>query len=240
METTAYVALSRQMVLQRNMDIVANNIANMTSTGFKAEAMLLEPVIADAGDRQRLAFVQDVAVVRDLAPGSMTATDNPFDLAIEGPGYFTIETADGVRYGRGGQFRLNELGELATVAGDPVLDDGGGALLIPPEAGAPAISADGTISTADGVIGRIDVVTFADEQALRKVGEGLYRTDQAPQPATEARIVQGMLESSNVRPIVEMTEMMSIVRAYQGTQRLLEMHHELQRQSIERMLEVTG
>ncbi len=78
------------------------------------------------------------------------------------------------------------------------------------------------------------------QAALLKVGDGLYRTGQAPQPATEARLVQGMLESSNVRPIVEMTEMMSIVRAYQGTQRLLEMHHELQRQSIERLLEVTG
>ncbi len=240
METTAYVALSRQMVLRRNMDVVANNIANMTSTGFKAEAMLLEPVIADAGNRQRLAFVQDVAVVRDVQPGSMTPTGNPLDLAIEGSGYFVVETAEGPRYGRGGQFRLNDLGELTTAAGDPVLDDGGGALVIPADAGEPSISADGTISTGDGVIGRIDVVTFADEQALRKVGEGLYRTDQAPQPATEARIVQGMLEGSNVRPIVEMTEMMSIVRAYQSTQRLIEMHHELQRQSIERMLEVTG
>lgn len=240
METTAYIALSRQMVLRQHMDIIANNIANMTATGFRAEALMFEPVVTDAGRRQNLAFVQDVGVVRDLRPGPMTATDNPLDLAIEGPGYFAIETAEGVRYGRSGQFRLSELGELVTVDGHPVLDDGGATLALPADRGAITIATDGTVSTEDGVAGRIGVVGFADEQRLRKAGAGLYRTDQAPEPAPAARVVQGMLEGSNVRPILEMTEMMATVRAYQGTQRLLDTHHELQRRAIERMLEVTS
>jgi flagellar basal-body rod protein FlgF len=240
METTAYIALSRQVALHRRMDIIANNVANMTATGFKAEALMFEPVWSDAGRGRQLAFVQDVGVARDLRAGSMTSTGNALDLAIDGPGYFAIETAQGTRYGRGGQFRLSELGELVTSAGDAVLDDGGASLTLPLDAGPIAIAADGTVSTAQGVAGRIGVVDFAHEQRLRKVGGGLYQTDEPPLPAEQARVAQGMLEGSNVQPIVEMTEMMATVRAYQGTQRLLETHHELQRRAIERMLEVSS
>jgi len=240
MESTAYIALSRQMVLARQMEVVANNVANMTASGFKAEAMLLEPVPVAAGSGRRLAYVQDVGMIRDLAPGPITTTGNPLDVAIEGPGYFTIQTADGVRYARSGQFRPSELGELATADGDLVLDDGGAPLALPLEGGAITIAEDGTVSSAAGVVGRIELVTFADEQRLRKVGGGLYQTDQAPLPADGARLVQGALEGSNVRPILEMTQMMSTLRAYQGTQRLLDTHHELQRKAIERMLEAAG
>ena len=240
MESTAYIALSRQMVLARQMEVIAHNVANMTATGFKAEAMLLEPVPVAAGGGQRLTYVQDLGMMRDLGAGPVTTTGNPLDLSIEGPGYFTIETAEGVRYGRSGQFRLNALGELATAEGDPVLDAGGAPLTVPLDGGAPTIAADGTLSTAAGVVGRIELVTFADEQRLTKVGGGLYRTDEPPLPAAGARLVQGALEGSNVRPIVEMTQMMSTLRAYQGTQRLLDTHHELQRRAIERMLEATG
>jgi flagellar basal-body rod protein FlgF len=240
MESTAYIALSRQMVLRRDMDIIANNIANMTTSGFKAEAMLLEPVTVDAGQGQRLAFVQDVGVVRDLRPGPLTTTGNPLDLAIEGSGYFVVGTAGGIRYGRSGHFRLDELGALVTADGEPVLDDGGAPLNLPPNAGEVTVAADGTVSDADGVVGRLDLVTFADEQRLRKVGGGLYRADQTPQPAADARVVQGALEGSNVQPIVEMTEMMATVRAYEGAQRVLDTHHDLQRQAIEHMLDATG
>jgi flagellar basal-body rod protein FlgF len=240
MESTAYIALSRQMVLDRQMDVIAHNIANATTTGFKATAMLLEPVPVDAGERQRLDYVQDVGMVRDLRPGPVTTTGNPFDLAIESPGYLAVQTAAGVRYSRSGQLHVSELGELATAAGDPVLDDGGAPLAIPLDAGRIAIAADGTVSTPTAVIGRLGLVTFADEQRLVPVGDDLYRTVQAPLPATEARVVQGALEGSNVRPIIEMVEMMATVRAYQGTQRLLDTDHELHRQAIERMLETTG
>jgi flagellar basal-body rod protein FlgF len=238
METTAYIALSRQMVLRQRVDVLANNIANTTTTAFKAEQLLLEPVIARAGARQRLAFVQDVATVRDPSPGTLAATGNPLDLAIEGEGYFTIETEEGLRYGRSGQFRLSEEGLIMTAAGDLVLDDGGAPLAVPLGARAITLAADGTLSTEEGVVGRIAVAGFADEQALRKVGSGLYATDQAPQEVPGARLVQGMLEGANVRPVVEMTEMIATLRAYQGTERLLETHHELQRRTIERMLDI--
>lgn len=240
METTAYIALSRQMALRRQMDLIANNIANMAATGFKAEALMYQPVVTDAGGGQRLAFVQDVGVARDLRAGPMTPTGNPLDLAIEGPGHFAIATDQGTRYGRSGQFRVSDAGELVTAAGDPVLDDGGAPLALPPDAGPLSVAADGTVSSAQGVVGRIGLVEFADAQRLRKTGGGLYRAEAPPAPAERSRVVQGMLEGSNVQPILEMTEMMATVRAYQGVQRLLDTHHELQRRAIERVLEVSS
>ena len=240
METTTYIALSRQMVLRRRMDIVANNIANMTASGFQAEMLLAEQVPVDAGREQTINFVQDVALVRDLTPGAMIPTNNPLDVAIEGQGYFIVGTDEGDRYTRSGQFRLNDLGEITTASGHSVFDDGGAPLAIPADSGRITIAPDGTVSTPDTVIGRLGLVQFDDPQALEKAGEGLYRTDQAPQPAEDARIVQGLLEGSNVRPVVEMTDMMSTLRAYQGTQKIIDTHHELERRMIERMLEVGG
>lgn len=240
METTAYIALSRQLVLRRRMEIIANNIANMTASGFRAEKLLAEQVPVDAGKRQTINFVQDVAVVRDLTPGGMIPTNNPLDVAIEGNGYFVVATEEGDRYTRSGQFRLNDLGEIVTAAGHSVLDDGGAPLAVPADSGPITIAPDGTVSTPDAVIGRINVVTFEDGQDLQKAGEGLYRTDQVPVPDPESRVIQGLLEGSNVRPIVEMTEMMSTLRAYQGTQKVIDSHHELERRMIERMLEVGG
>jgi flagellar basal-body rod protein FlgF len=108
------------------------------------------------------------------------------------------------------------------------------------DAGPIAVAADGTVSGAQGAVGRIGLVEFADEQRLRKVGGGLYQADDAPAPAERSRVVQGVLEGSNVQPILEMTEMMATVRAYQGVQRLLDTHHELQRRAIERVLEVSS
>ena len=241
METTAYVALSRQMVLRHRMDVIAHNVANADTTSFKAERMMLEPVIERAGGRDRIAYVQDFATIRDTGGGAMIATGDPFDLAIDGGGYFVVEGEAGVRYTRTGQFQLNDLGELVTAAGDQVLDDAGGPIVLPAGAREVAVSADGTISTPDGILGRIDLVSFADEQAMRRVGGGLYETGQAPDPAPPGtRLAQGMLEGSNVQAVLEMTDMMGVSRAYQSTQKLIESHHEMQRRSIERMLESTS
>ncbi len=132
------------------------------------------------------------------------------------------------------------MGELATPGGDPVLDDGGAPLALPLDAGPITIAVDGSVSTPGATIGKLQLVTFADEQRLVPLGGGLYRTDQAPQPASETRLVQGALEGSNVRPIVEMIQMMATVRAYQGTQRLLDTDNDLHRQAIAHMLEATG
>jgi flagellar basal-body rod protein FlgF len=240
METTTSIALSRQMVLRRQMDVLANNIANMTATGFRAEALLAEQVPVDVGRRQTVRYVQDVALVRDLTPGAMIPTSNPLDLAIEGEAYFVIATDQGERYTRNGQFRLSAIGEIVTASGEAVLDDGGAPIAVPPGSASVTIAPDGTVSTPDAILGRLGLVTFEDLQDLEKAGHGLYRTEQAPRPAEGVSVIQGMIEGSNVQPVVEMTEMMATVRAYQGTQQIIDAHHELERRMVERMLEVGG
>ncbi|MEZ5904136.1 MAG: flagellar hook-basal body complex protein [Geminicoccaceae bacterium] len=164
MDNTSYVALSRQVALERQMAVVAGNIANMNTDGFKNEQVLFADVLERAGEAGRVAFVQDSGLIRDPAPGPIETTGNPLDLAINGEGYFTVETANGPRYTRGGHFVLGPTGEITTSGGQPLLDEGGGTLVVPPGSGPIEVARDGTVSTADGILGRIGLVRFADER----------------------------------------------------------------------------
>lgn len=233
MDNTSYVALSRQVALERQMAVVAGNIANMSTDGFKNEQVLFEEVLERAGKPGRVAFVQDAGLIRDPAPGTIETTGNPLDLAINGDGYFTVETANGPRYTRGGHFVMGAGGEIVTSGGQALLDEGGGTLVVPPGSGPIEVARDGTISTAQGILGRIGLVRFADERGLRREGDSLMRADQAPEPVPMPDIAQGRIERSNVQPVLEMTRMMETVRAFQNTQRLLETHHELVRRVID-------
>lgn len=240
MDDVAYVALSRQMALQHQMTVIANNIANAGSAGFKAENLLFEEALEDAGAVGDVAFVQDVALYRNPASGPMTPTGSQFDVAIQGPGYLAVETPAGQRFSRSGALALNPEQELVTSAGHPVLDDSGSPIALPEGARDLAIAADGTVSAEGRTLGRLGVVQFGDEQALEMTGEGLYRTDQAPEPAPDTRLIQGMIEQSNVNPVLEMTAMIETVRAFQGTQQLIEIQHELERKAIEQVLAVNA
>jgi len=233
MDNTSYVALSRQLTLERQMSVVAGNIANMNTAGYKTEHLLFEQMLERAGQPGRVAFVQDVGLIRDLGPGALETTGNPLDLAINGEGYFTVETPNGPRYTRGGHFSLNGEGAVVTTGGHPLLDEGGAAIQLPPEVAGISIARDGTISTADGIVARIGLVRFADDTRLGREGDSLLVTDQMPEPLDAPDIAQGRLERSNVQPILEMTRMMETVRAFQNTQRLLETHHEMVRRVIE-------
>ena len=233
MDNTSYVALSRQLTLERQMAVVAGNIANMNTHGFKTEHLIFEEVLERAGQPGRVAFVQDVGLIRDLGPGALETTGNPLDVAINGEGYFTVETPAGPRFTRAGHFSLDGNGALVTSGGHLLLDAGGAAIQLPPGVGELSIARDGTISTADGIQGQIGLVRFADDTRLRREGDSLLATEQVPEPVAEPEIAQGRLERSNVQPILEMTRMMETVRAFQNTQRLLETHHEMVRRVID-------
>lgn len=240
MDTTSYLALSRQVALQRHMTTVANNLANATTTGFRAEHTLFGQILERAGAGGPVAFVQDAARVRDLSPGPVTSTGNAFDLAIDGTGYLAFASAEGVRYARAGRLGLDPAGQLVDSAGNPLLDSGGNPIVLAADDHEISIAQDGTVSGRTGALAQIVPVTFPNEQMLEPVGGGLYRTDQAPAPATGARLVQGALEGSNVRPVLEMTSMLETVRAFEGTQRLLDTQHEIERQTIERTIRTGG
>lgn len=239
LENTVYVALSRQLALKRQLAVVANNLANMDTTAYKTQRMLFEEFLVETSDGGRpISFVQDVAVARNLEDGELEPTGNPLDLALSGRGYFVVETPDGLRYTRNGHFRLDQEGRLVTQDGFPVLDDGNQPIQVDLAATQLQVSPDGTVATGPGQVARLQVVGFANEYKLSAVGAGLYETDEQPQPAPDAKIMQGMLEGSNVEPILEINALIELSRAYQSTQQMLENDHDLRRRTIRQLGQV--
>jgi flagellar basal-body rod protein FlgF len=235
MDTTSYIAASRQIALQRALQVVANNVANLGTTGFKAQSVLFETVLERAGEPRTLAFVRDRATLQDPSPGPILPTGSPLDLAIQGPGYFVVQTPAGERYTRAGQLLRNAEGELVTPEGHPVLDEGGRPIVLPADEGPPTIAADGTVSGRSGVLGRIRLVSFAAPERLRPEGSGLLASDDPPIPGARGSLVQGALEGSNVKGVLEITRLIELTRAFEGTQRMLDTHHDLTRRAVERL-----
>ncbi|MFN4089509.1 MAG: flagellar basal-body rod protein FlgF [Alphaproteobacteria bacterium] len=235
MDNVGYIALSRQMTLMRQMDVVANNIANAQSTAFKGEHMLFAEYVSRAPGGTPISYVEDVAVVRDQAQGPLTPTGGALDLAINGEGYFVVETPAGDRYTRAGAFQLDPEGAIVTAEQYPLIDDRGRTIVIPPQTTTITITPDGVVSADGERLTRLRVVTFENGYELRKTRTGLYTTDAEPEPAPEARIAQGMLEQSNVQAIVEMTRMMEILRSFQGTDNLVQDEHQRLRDMIRRL-----
>ena len=236
MENSIYVAMSRQMALQRQLDVTSNNIANMNTTGYKNQRMLFTEYLEKPGLHEKVSFVQDRAVVRDLSNGPMTQTGNPLDLALTGQGYFTVDTASAPRYTRAGNFRINHKRQLVDAGGLPVLSNNGQPITLPAGTSDVKVSGDGTVSTELGPVAKLNIVTFKTEQLMTEVGNGLYVTDEQPQPApVETKVAQGLLEGSNVKPVVEMTQMIDIQRQYMSAQKMMDNEHERIRTMLQRL-----
>ena len=227
MENTAFIALSRQSALGRQLSVVANNIANMNTTGFKGEKMMFVEhlVRSRGGDRVmglKLSYVRDIATVRDTSEGPLVTTGNPFDLAIRGDGYFVIETDKGEQYTRNGRFSLNEEGELVTSQGNPVLSDNGNPFVFGPGDRDVTISRDGTVSTKNGQLGKIRIVSFENQQQSQVTAGGLLSTRARAEDVEQPNMIQGALEGSNVQPIIEMAEMIRIQRSYDSVKNFIQ------------------
>jgi flagellar basal-body rod protein FlgF len=237
METSGLIAVSKQAALRRSMNVIANNLANMNTTGFKGEKMMfVEHLVRSRGGNNiggdKLAFVRDIATAKDLSEGAFKATGNPLDVAIHGDGFFVVGTPGGERYTRNGNFQMDSSGQLVTRNGDPVLSDGGEPFFMSPEDTSIDIGADGTISTENGVLGKVAVVGFENRQDMRLIAGGLYSSRQEAVPVEKPEIAQGMLEGSNVQPIAEMTRMIEVHRNYESTKSFIEREDERQKTMI--------
>ncbi|MDB5456820.1 MAG: flgF [Caulobacter sp.] len=241
MDNALYVGLSRQQTLRRQLDIIANNVANIDTTGFKVEDLMVrtEPgaPARTAGGPKPIKFVIDDGVTRDFTPGAMNKTGGDFDLALEGVGFFRVNTPAGERYTRDGRFTTGADGTLQTETGAAVLDDGGGPIIIDPLKGPVTIAADGMISQGPELLGKLAVVRADDLSALRKDGDNLYRNiSNAPlQAAPDVVVHQGMLEASNVKPILQITKLIEVNRAYESMAKMMDQTAELSRSAVERM-----
>ncbi len=241
MDNALYVGLSRQMTLRRELDIAANNIANANTTGFKVEDLMVHTEQARPAKTldgsSPVKFVLDSGVARNFTQGALTKTGGDFDLAIEGQAFFKIQTASGERYTRDGRFTTSPEGILVTEAGNQVMDEGGGQITIDPKLGPVTIGKDGIVSQGAIRVGKIGLVRPDDMASLAKDGDNLYRNtaNTTPQPVTDAQIHQGMLESSNVQPVIEITKLIEIQRAYEGVAKMMDNTAELSRSAVERL-----
>ncbi|MBA4783005.1 MAG: flagellar basal-body rod protein FlgF [Rhizobiales bacterium] len=240
MENAQLITLSRVTALNRQMNVVANNLANINTTGYKSENLLFEEYIspvgsADAfkfGDRD-LSFVLDDRTVGDFSTGPLRPTGNQLDVAIQGEGFFVVQTPAGERYTRAGAFTLDAQGQLVTHDGFPVLGDGG-PIQFDPEDTKVTIHGDGTITGAETEIGRLRVVTFDDPQLLNRIGSNLFSGQNARQ-LESPRLSQFALEGANIDAISQISQMIEVQRAYDELANIMRQQNDLRETAIQRL-----
>jgi flagellar basal-body rod protein FlgF len=242
MDNSFMVGLSAQQVLRRRMDTTANNLANMTTAGFKVEHVVsreLSDKPATASDNPTdIAFTDAWMLQRDFSTGPLERTGNPLDFALEGDGFFVVQTPGGEAFTRDGRFGLDEQGQLVTRNGELVMGDGG-PITIDPAGGPVSVSREGSISQDGVVLGTLRVSAFQTPGGLERIGSNLWRaTDEAPQPATNPKIAAGFIEGSNVNAVLELTEMIEISRAYTSISKMIAQADELRGTSIDKLARV--
>ena len=223
---------------EHRMEQISNNLANVDTTGYKKEDVTFWEMMFTAQDnRPRVGKAMKVITNQDQ--GSLSTTGNTLDFGISGPGYFKIQTPDGIRYTRNGNFTLNNGGQLSTMDGNLVLGAGGPIAL---ESDDVQVGRDGLISANGEAVNQLALAMFDDPTNLVKEGKNLFRTknDQVQEsPPVAVDIKQGHLESSNVNVIQEMTEMIDLHRAYQSQQKLIQSVDELDAIAISRVGKLT-
>jgi flagellar basal-body rod protein FlgF len=235
MENPIYIGLSRQAQLRREIGVVANNIANMDTTAFKRQININQAYNERIRHGEKLAFVIDISTALDLQEGGFKVTGNSMDVALRGQGYFQVDDGASVKYTRNGSFALDDQNRLVTQQGNLVLDDQARPIVVPCGGTSLNIAGDGSITYDDVEIGRLGVVEFQNPEDLKASRDSMFISDEPPQPAEDTRVIQGSLETSNVNPIVEMTEMIEIHRTYESVKRLMDQENERQKQVAQRL-----
>jgi flagellar basal-body rod protein FlgF len=236
MDNTTYIALANQLALTRQMDIVANNIANANTTAFKGERVLFTDYLADLGpgQDQKLSFPQDLGVTRNFEEGPLTPTGNSLDLAISGDGFFVVNAPNGTRYTRAGAFSLNTQGQIVDLAGDTVLDEHGNPIAVAPGQTHVSVSQDGTVSTESGQLARLKLVRFDNPSILNAEGANLFDAGTAaPIPASGSKVVQGSIEGSNIQPVTELTHLLRIQHGIEAAERVISAENDRQTKMID-------
>lgn len=227
MDLAGYVGLTRQSSLAKELQSVANNIANLSTTGYRREGVIFAEVVrALPVEGGSVAMTEARARYFDEMQGALQETGGTLDLAIEGGGYFQVMTPQGERLTRAGAFTRNADGIVVNMDGHPLLDEGGGEIQIPFEAKAVSVSSDGTMSVDGQPVARVGLVTVEDKTKLFREAGVLFRADIAPVPVEDGRVVQGFLEQSNVNPVGELARMIEVQRAYEFGQKLLDFEDE--------------
>ena len=228
-----YVALSGMNAQEKLVDIISQNIANANTTGYKKLRPVFRLVTPAAGQAQAqgasaapaaplpsLNFSTLEKTSTDFSQGGIMPTGNPGDLAIEGEGFFQVETPQGVRYTRKGSFHVNQDGNLVTTEGYPLLGAGGRIGLTGPDFSF-SVDQSGDVSQGGQIAGQVSVVKFPDPSKLTRVGEGYFSCPDSPVSADNSTIVQGSIEQSNVNIVKDLTDLIAAMRSYEGYQKYI-------------------
>ncbi len=236
MESTGYVTLTRQSGLMREMEIIAHNIANAATTGFRQQGLVFSEYVqaVDGGDSLSMAAAR--VKKTSAAQGILTQTGNALDLAIEGAGYFQVDTPNGIRLTRAGAFNVDSLGDLVSSDGHRLLDIGGAPINVPQGEAEVQVASDGTVSLGEQLLGQIGVVEPEPGADLERESGVLFKTDAALAPSADGLVLQGHLEGSNVDAISQLTRMIEVQRAYEMGQKLLDMDHERSKSALQTLI----
>jgi flagellar basal-body rod protein FlgF len=236
METAGYVTLTRQSGLMREMEIIAHNIANAATTGFRQQDLVFSEYVQAIEDGDSLSMAAARVKKTSDAQGILTQTGNPLDLAIEGPGYFQVDTPNGLRLSRAGAFNVDSVGDIVSSDGHRVLDIGGAPINVPPGEVDVKVAADGTVSLNGQLLGQIGIVEPEAGADLKRQSGVLFATDAALFPSSTGTVLQGHLEGSNVDAISQLTRMIEVQRAYEMGQKLLDMDHERSQNALQTLI----
>jgi flagellar basal-body rod protein FlgF len=236
MENSTYIALSGQNAREHQMEVLSNNIANLSTPGFKGEKMMFQEYLTKPTDgSDPSSYVVSQGNARDMSQGPLTHTSNPLDVALSGSGFITVTTPSGNQYTRNGHLQLDNQGELVTSAGFVVQGAGGSPIVIPSGAGSITIGKDGTVATDKQTVGKIAVVNFDNPQLLAETQGGLFTTDQTAQPATNTTVEQGTIEEANIQPVVEMTKLMDAAHQIGVAKNFADGEHTRLKNAIDRL-----
>jgi flagellar basal-body rod protein FlgF len=222
MDAAGYVTLTRQSGLMREMQLIANNIANASTAGFRREGVVFSEYVRRLDDAPSLSMAHASARHVDLTPGETEMTGATFDFAIEGNGFFLVETPQGNRLTRAGMFSPSSEGELVSPDGHRLLDRGRAPVFVPPDVDQVMLSSDGTLSAGGEPIAQIGLWQPAADGDLQHEGGTLFRTTQGEVLLDDGRMVQGRIEASNVNPMSELARMVEVQRAYEAGQSFLD------------------
>jgi flagellar basal-body rod protein FlgF len=253
MENASLIGLSRQVALERELDVVANNIANINTNGFKADTTVFQEYLMPVarsnsfrGRDARLSYVQDRATWQDFRQGTLQQTGNPLDIAIDGNAFLAVQTARGERYTRNGALQINATGQIVTSEGDAVVGDNGPLQMQTGDHDI-SINSEGTISVRNGanttisqIRGKLKLTSFPQPQQLQKDGASTFAAPASAQqvPPTKVKVVQGAIERSNVQSVVEMTRMIEVSRAYASIATMLQNQSDMRKNALQQLADV--
>lgn len=223
MQDSLYVALSAQLALEKRLATIADNVANTSTAGFRATGVKFEDVVSGTGQKA-VAFASSGDTYLSTAHGSMTETGNPLDFAVQGDAWFGIDTPAGIVMTRDGRFSMDENGQLLSIEGHPVLDAGGAPIQLDPAGGPPKAGADGSLRQGDRMVGAIGLFSFDPGPNFTRYGNSGIIPAREPEPIADridVGVAQGFLEESNVNPVLEMTRLIQVQRAFENVAALM-------------------